>query len=68
MASMNKKIYNHLVDVAFTVEGPWERYEDIPFDAFIEGLQRRVDYLRNRQDEIEAFGDCFDKYLAEKSQ
>lgn len=53
------KTYNHLVDVAFTVEGPWERYEDIPFDVLVEGLQRRVNYQHANTLKLAA-----DKYLA----
>lgn len=55
--------YNHLVDVAFSVEGPWQNFEDIPLDELIAGLERRVNYLKaNKYDAAEAFGDCDSAY------
>ena len=47
-----------MVDVAFTVEGPWEKFDQIPYDAFIAGLQKRLDYLKANPHELEAFGEC----------
>jgi hypothetical protein len=53
------KTYNHMLDVAFTVEGPWENYEEIPYEVLVDSLQRRVDYLRRRgPEEFDAFGFC----------
>jgi hypothetical protein len=51
------KRYNHMFDVAFTVEGPWENWEDVPLQFKIGALQKRLDYLRNNpEDAAEAFG------------
>jgi hypothetical protein len=55
---------NYMVDVAFTVEGDWENFEDIPFSELINGLQRRIDYLRKEGDK-DAFGFC-DSYKCEE--
>lgn len=55
---MSKK-FNHMMDVAFTVEGPWENYEDIPVDVLIAGLEKRINYLKaNKFEAVEAFGFC----------
>lgn len=60
---MKKQHYNHLVDVAFSVEGPWESFSDIPLDELIAGLERRVNFLKaNRSEAAEAFGDCESAY------
>ena len=58
------KQYNHLVDIAFTVQGPWKNFEDIPFDAFVTALRQRVATISNERD-AEAFGDCSDSYEVE---
>ena len=58
--NMNKQ-YNHLVEVAFSVEGPWKNFEDIPLDAFVAALRKRVATISNERN-IEAFGDCNDSY------
>ena len=55
---------NFMIDVAFSVEGPWEKFEDIPIEAFIDGMERRWRELRN-SNEIDAFGDCGDAYDVE---
>jgi hypothetical protein len=58
-----QKHYNHLVDVAFSVEGPWKNFDDIPLFDLIEALKRRAEYLsRNPHDAVEAFGNCGDCY------
>jgi hypothetical protein len=59
-----KGINNYLVDVAFSVEGPWQSYEDIPIDALIAGLESRLRELRGSE-EIDAFGFC-DVYEVEE--
>lgn len=54
---------NYMLDVAFTVEGPWEEMEDIPTEQILLGLQVRLTYLlkayiNKTEDIIEAFGLC----------
>ena len=57
MSNMAKKpIFNHMIDVAFTVEGPWESFDDIPREELIKGLERRIETLKN--DDRDAFGYC----------
>ena len=51
------KTYNHMLDVAFTVTGPWENWMDVPKSNLLAALQKRVDYLKsNPQECIEAIG------------
>ena len=53
------------MDVAFTVEGPWENYDQIPYNILVDNLQRRLDYLKSRgPEELDAFGHC-DTYEVE---
>lgn len=62
---MHKKIYNHMMDVAFTVEGPWESYDQIPYEVLVAGLEKRLNYLKSRgPEELDAFGHC-DTYEVE---
>jgi hypothetical protein len=56
--------YNHLIDVAFTVEGPWEQLEDIPMEVLLAALQKRIDNIR-QENTIESFGLC-DTYEVEQ--
>lgn len=57
------KLWNHAVDVAFSVEGPWESFDDIPYQAKLDGLRRRLAVLEANPDEgAEAFGDVGDAY------
>jgi hypothetical protein len=52
--------------IAYTVEGPWKKLEDIPYQAKLDAMQKRLDYLReNPEDGAEAFGFC-DSYKVEK--
>lgn len=55
------KIYNHLVDIAFSIETPIDKFENIPLDALILALHRRVNIITQER-EIDAFGDCHDRY------
>lgn len=55
------KYYNHLVDIAFSIETPSAKFENIPFGALILALQRRVDIIA-KEGNKEAFGDCHDRY------
>ena len=55
------KIYNHLVDIAFSIETPIDKFENIPLDALILALQRRVNIIARDRDK-EAFGDLHDRY------
>jgi heme oxygenase len=57
------KNYNHLVNVAFSVEGPWNKFEDIPLDALIAALERRVTTIVLDCD-INAFGEEGDQFPA----
>lgn len=50
-----EKSYNHMMDVAFTVVGPWEKEEDIPYDVLIANLEKRIRNLKKERDR-EAFG------------
>jgi hypothetical protein len=59
-----RKTYNHLVDIAFSVEGPWDNFNDIPLDALLNALKRRVATIEAERN-IEAFGDCNDVYRVE---
>jgi len=58
MADTKKqKMYNTMLDVAFTVVTPYENYEDIPPETIIAALLNRVAYLAaNRQELTEAIG------------
>ena len=55
------KYYNHLVDIAFSIETPIDKFENIPLDALILALQRRVNIIAKERNK-EAFGDCHDRY------
>lgn len=45
-----------MIDVAFTVEGPWKSFDDIPREELIKGLERRIETLKT--DDRDAFGHC----------
>lgn len=47
-----------MLDVAFTVEGPWENLEDIPKEEIINGMLRRIHDLNRDPAWLEAFGVC----------
>ncbi len=54
---------NFMMDVAFTVEGPWESPEDITAEDLLCGMARRLSDLllsnaNNTEDVTEAFGFC----------
>ena len=52
-------MFNHMLDVAFTVEHPESDFANIPADVILEALQKRVDYLRANPHELsEAIGHC----------
>lgn len=58
-------IRNFLCDVAFSVEGPWDSFEDIPPSELLAGMRRRLSSLENNWDDAaEAFGFC-DSYDVE---
>jgi len=51
------KFYNHMLDVAFTINSSSENWYDISIEDIINALQARVDYLRNNpQEASDAFG------------
>ena len=63
MSEEPKKTYNHLLDVAFSIETPIQDTLEIPPEDIIEALQNRVDYLRNHMTEVgSAIGDigCYE--------
>ena len=45
------KTYNHVIDLAFSIDSPCENWEDIPFEDLMRALLQRVRTL-----DIEAFG------------
>lgn len=50
-------LHNFMFDVAFSIEGYWQNWRDVPPKELVEALQRRVDFLReNPAEAIEAFG------------
>jgi len=54
-----------MMDVAFTVEGPYEKYDQIPYEVLVAGLEKRLNYLKSRgPEELDAFGHC-DTYEVE---
>jgi hypothetical protein len=42
-------------DVTFDVEGNWDRFEEIPYNEFINALEQRVKELK-REKYLDAFG------------
>lgn len=50
------KYYNHLVDIAFSIETPIDKFELIPLDALILALQRRVNIIAQERNK-EAFAE-----------
>jgi len=60
--TMDKKVsdmtkYNHMMDVAFTIETEEEDWTKLTTDELIGALQRRIHYLqRNLEDAAGAFG------------
>ena len=57
------KLYNHLADIGLSVQGPWERFEDIPSATLLAALRRRIKELETHPDDVaDAFGDCGDSY------
>lgn len=54
---MVERRFNHMLDVAFTIESTIEDWEQIPAKDLVEALQRRVNYLRdNPADAADAIG------------
>jgi hypothetical protein len=65
--------YNHMLDVAFTIESEHKNWEDIAANDLIAALERRVAYLKaiirmptKVGEAFEAFGIC-DSYEVEIS-
>lgn len=50
---MPKKL-TYSVCVTFDIEGEWEHFEQIPYEAFIHGLERRFNELK-REKYLDAF-------------
>lgn len=56
---MKNKVVNYMLDLAFTIETPIQRLDDIPSIDLVNAIQRRVDYLRSHLDEVQdAVGLC----------
>ena len=55
------KIYNHLVDIAFSIDTPIDKFENIPLDALILALQRRVNIIAKERS-IDSFAEVGDRY------
>jgi hypothetical protein len=52
-------VYNWMVDVAFTVEGPYQSFQEIPHGVLIAGMEARLKYLKKHRNECAgAFGEC----------
>lgn len=52
-----QKRWNHMLDVAFTIETVHQDWANVPAQELIEALQKRVDFLRlNPGEVLEAFG------------
>ncbi len=47
----------YYVNAAFVVKGPWDRYDDISYDAFIEALERHVNHLKACREKNKANND-----------
>ena len=57
---MNNMVkYNHMLDVAFTIETEEKDWTKLTTDELIGALQRRIHYLqRNPEEAAGAFGHC----------
>ena len=55
---------NYVVDVSFTVEGPWDNIEQIPYEELVAGLARRLAVLIKHEEGTEPFG-FGDSYLVD---
>lgn len=53
------KDINWMIDVAFTVEGPYETFDDIPPRVLLDGMRRRLQTLEQELDTCaDAFSPC----------
>lgn len=59
--------YNHMMDVAFTIETEEKDWTKIPADELIGALQRRIHYLQRNPEDADAFGHC-DSYEIEEPE
>jgi hypothetical protein len=58
------KNYSRVIDVAFTLEGPWATFHDIPYNELVAGMARRLAALVKEEQGAEPFGlvdECLDK-------
>ena len=53
-------MYNHMFDVAFTIETPKENPADITYHELVDALRKRLEYLEddNNNEGLEVFGHC----------
>lgn len=59
-------LYNHMFDLAATIETPHEDFDKIPIPDLIAVMRKRLDYLEKNPNECaEAFGFC-DSYKVPK--
>jgi hypothetical protein len=57
------KKYNHMFDVAFTVVSTTKHWDKVPVSELIEGLQKRIDYLKANPfeaDEVFGYSDSYE--------
>ena len=47
---------NYVIDVAFTVEGPWKDMNDIPYNELVAGMARRLAGLIKHEEGSDPFG------------
>lgn len=60
-------IYNHMFDVAFTIEGSNPHPNQVSFDDLIEGLEKRLRTLKAERN-LEAFGYCDSYEVAQSTE
>ena len=55
------KYYNHLVDIAFSIDTPIDKFENIPVEELILALKRRVNIIAQERS-IDSFAEVGDRY------
>ena len=55
------KIYNHLVDIAFSIDTTEAEFENIPLDALILALERAASIIAKERNK-DAFAEVGDRY------
>ena len=63
----NKTTFNHVLDIAFTVETPELDWTKIPGTVILDAIQKRIDGLRsNPQEVLEAVDSAQDVYCVQR--